>query len=291
MPNNASFTVIIPAHQEEAVISRCLEAVHRGAPTDHRMEVIVAANGCTDRTIARAHEAAPHAKILDLREGSKTGALNAANREASHYPRIYLDADVECDYRSLEALAETLEEPGVMTAAPAIRMDTSSCDFWIRAYYRVWLRQPYAVAGKGGAGCYGLSEQALKQVQEFPPVTGDDIWIHTRFPDEQKRFVASDKAGRPVISVVHPPRTATEQIRVAARRHNGNGEIRRLHPSPYFDNSNNGGGPGTAIRCGSHPADIAIYSAIKLATRLWARWTRKRGKGEVWTRDLSTRQT
>jgi glycosyltransferase involved in cell wall biosynthesis len=272
------------------VIARCLEAVHRDAPEDHRMEVIVAANGCTDRTVARAREASPNAKILDLREGSKTAALNAANKEASRYPRIYLDADVECDYRSLTALAETLREPGVMTAAPAIRMDTSSCDFWTRAYYRVWLRQPYAVAGKGGAGCYGLSENALEEVQEFPPITGDDIWIHTRFPDEQKRFVANDSEGRPVFSVVHPPRTVGEQIRVAARRHNGNGEIRRLYPSPYFDNSNNGGGVGTAVRNGSSPRDILIYSAIKLATRLFARWTRNRGRGEVWTRDLSTRE-
>jgi len=272
------------------VIARCLEAALRGAPEDHGMELIVAANGCSDKTVAIARKTAPDAIVLDLRESSKTAAINAANGIASHYPRIYLDADVECDYTSLVALADTLEERDVMTAAPAIRMETSSCDPFMKAYYRVWLLQPYARAGKGAAGCYGLSAEALEQVKEFPPITGDDIWIHTRFPDAQKRYVAEDRIGRPVFSVVRPPRRAREQILVEARRQNGNAEIRQQYPSPYFANANHGGGLSTALRSGAHPVDLIVYSVMKMAARLLARWNRRRGREKAWARDRSTRQ-
>lgn len=285
----APFCVIIPAHNEERVIERCLKAVYAGAPDDARPEVIVAANGCSDKTVAIARSAAPDALVLDLPVGSKTAAINAANRTATHFPRIFLDADVECSYHSLAALAEALHEPGIMTAAPSIRLDLSRCNAMMQAYYRAWLRQPYAKAGKGGAGCYGLSRDALANVGEFPPIIGDDIWIHTRFPDEAKRYISHDNKGRPVFSVVHPPRTVREQLRVEARRQNGNAEVRRLHPSPYLANSNQGGGWRAALRSGTRPSDLAAFFAIKFAARTFARWHRIRGSAPVWFRDESTR--
>ncbi len=290
MAEQQAFTLIIPAHNEETVIARCLDTVRNGAPADHAMEIIVAANGCTDRTVEIARAVAPEAVVLDLPVGSKTGAINAANSAASHFPRIYLDADVECSYPSLAALAAALRASGVMTAAPAIRLDQSRCNSIMKAYYRAWARQPYAKAGKGGAGCYGLSSEALACVGEFPPIIGDDIWIHTRFPDAVKRYIAEDDHGQPVYSVVYPPRTAREQIKVEARRQNGNAEVRQLYPSPYFANANQGGGWSAALRSGTAPTDLVIFLGIKLVARLLARWNLKRGKGKAWTRDLSTRQ-
>lgn len=284
------WTVIIPAHNEEAVIARCLQTILQDAPPGHELEIIVAANGCTDRTVEIAKATAPHATVLDLPVGSKTGAINAANRVARHFPRIYVDADVECGYWTLAALAEELRGQDVMTAAPAIRMDLSRCNWLMKAYYRAWSRQPYAKAGKGGAGCYGLSAEALASVGEFPPIIGDDIWIHTRFPDAVKRYIAQDRHGRDVFSVVHPPRTALQQIKVEARRQLGNAEVRRLYPSPYFANANNGGGLSAALRSGTNPFDLAAFFAIKFAARALARWNRNRGRGKTWARDMSTRQ-
>jgi glycosyltransferase involved in cell wall biosynthesis len=288
--SHPAFTVIIPAHNEEAVIGRCLETILRDAPVGHAMEIIVAANGCKDRTAELARAAAPEAQVLDLAQGSKTGAINAANDIASHFPRIYLDADVECGFVTLAALANALTEPGVMTAAPAIRMDFSRLNWLARAYYRVWLRQPYATAGKGGAGCYGLSRAAIEAIGRFPPIIADDLWIHTRFPDSQKRYIASDAEGRPVFTTVHPPRTATEQVRIEARRQIGTAEVHQLHPSPYLAGHGGKGGLGAALRSGVSPLDLAVFSAVKLFARADARWRQLRGKAGVWTRDLSSRQ-
>lgn len=289
MSEAVAFTLIIPAHNEEAVIARCLAAILDPAPAQPACQIIVAANGCTDRTVEIARSIAPQALVLDLPVGSKTAAINAASTFAAHYPRIVLDADVVCGYHSLAALAEALGTPGIMTAAPAIRIETEASSGLIRAYYRAWLRQPYATAGKGGAGCYALSRAAIERVGDFPPIVGDDVWIHTRFPDEQKRYVTADSAGRAVFSVVRPPRTAREQIRVEARRRNGNAEVARAYPSPYFAHSNQGGGVLATLRSGTSPFDVAVFAGIKLAARALALWERWNGRGSHWTRDQSTR--
>ena len=166
MSTLAPFTLIIPAHNEEAVIARCLKAAVRGAPDPDALEIVVAANGCVDNTASIARQTLPHAKVLEIDRGSKTGAINAANEVASYFPRIVLDADVECEFAALAALAAELRKPGVMTAAPAIRLELSHGNWFIRAYYAAWMRQPFARSGKGGAGCYGLSQAAIQRINQ-----------------------------------------------------------------------------------------------------------------------------
>ncbi|MBA3862318.1 MAG: glycosyl transferase family 2 [Erythrobacter sp.] len=286
------FTVIIPAHNEETVIARCLLTILECASQPQQIQIIVAANGCNDRTVEIARMIAPHATVLDLPVGSKTAAINAANHMAKHVPRIYIDADVECSFRSLAALAKVLGETGVMTAAPAIRLDVSRCNWLMRAYYRAWSHQPYATAGQGGAGCYGLSAEALAILGEFPPIIADDLWVHTRFSDAQRRHLTEDSSGQAVYSIVRPPQTAIEQIRVEARRAIGTAEVTKCYPGPHAI-SGDGGGLATnlpdALKNGLNLADAMIYFAIKICARLLARWRLIRGRGAVWSRDLGSR--
>ena len=58
-------SVVIAAHNEEAVIGRTLDALLASA-AGHSLEVVVSANGCTDQTVAvasrRGHE-------LDVAQG------------------------------------------------------------------------------------------------------------------------------------------------------------------------------------------------------------------------------
>jgi len=290
MTRHVPFTVIIPAHNEEAVIARCLEAMFVGAPDDHGIQVIVAANGCTDRTAEIARKTAPSAIVLDLPVGSKTLAMNAAAREALHFPRIFLDADVRCEYRSLAALADALRQPGIMAASPSLRMDLSRSNFLVRAYYRVWLTQPYVRKAMVGSGCFGLSEAGYKRIGDFPPITGDDIWVHSRFPETERRNIAEDSSGQPVFFLVSPPRKAVDQIRVESRRRLGNEQIRRDYPSPHYSGSNSVGDLGTALRNGASVVDVLIYLAMKMLARMRAARARKAGVGIKWERDLAARE-
>ncbi|MEM6475495.1 MAG: glycosyltransferase [Pseudomonadota bacterium] len=290
MSNTPPFTVIIPAYNEEAVIARCLNTVLEQAPHDHKMQIIVAANGCKDRTVEIARATCPEALVLDIPEGSKSKAMNKANREAEHFPRIYLDADVQCGYPALEAVVNTLKQPGVMAASPAIKMDLSQSNWFIRAYYRVWMTQPYVTRSMVGSGCFGLSEEGYKKIGDFPHVTGDDIWVYSRFTEEERRNVAANEAGDPVWFTVSPPRRALDQIRVEARRRLGNEEIRRDYPSAHYDGSNTPGDLRLALKNGASILDIVAYLAIKAAARLRARHSGRKSAAIIWERDLGARE-
>ena len=288
MTDSPAFSVIIPAFQEEAVIARCLTTLTRDAPGSDGLEVIVIANGCSDATAAIARASAPAAWVIEIDEASKTAAINAGLAMASHDARIVLDADVECGFATVQALAKAVGEPSVLVASPAIRIDASRCDRWVKAYYRVWSRQPYALTGNGGAGCYALSRETSERIGAFPPIVGDDIWFHTRIPPERKRLVARAN-DQPVETIVRPPRTAREHIAVEARRQNGNRVVMRDHPSEYYPFAKNGGAMSQAIRSGAALPDIAIYFAMKFAARALAIWQRLRGRADRWTRDEGSR--
>ena len=49
-------SVVIPAHNEEAVLGRCLRVLLAGS-TPGELDVVVVANACTDRTAEIAREA------------------------------------------------------------------------------------------------------------------------------------------------------------------------------------------------------------------------------------------
>ena len=281
------FTVIIPAHDEAAVIGRCLDCLFAGAPVAPGMQVIVVANGCGDATAEFARGHLPKVRVIELERGSKTGAINAGIAAANHGALVVLDADVLCSYACARALIEAVTEPGIMVAAPAIRLDTATASAAVRAYYRVWERQPYARAAKGGAGCYALSPEASARIGEFPDVIADDIWLHTRFDDAERKLVTHDSDGNPVFTTVFPPRTLTGQVRVEARRQIGTAQVAREHSARE---SATAGGISTALNGGAKLQDVAVFAAIKLAGRLLARWRILRGRGGEWTRDGTTRR-
>ena len=285
-----SFSVVIPAHNEERVIARCLAAALDGAPADARFEVIVAANGCTDDTIEIARKAAPGAKLLDLPKSSKTAAINAGYEAATVRPIIILDADVICGYAALSTVAKILRDGKAMVAAPAMHVDTDKCDRWVKAYYRVWMSQPYVTDNLVGSGLYGLSGDAAARLLPLPTIIADDLYVRRTFEPQQRRSIAEDSAGRPISFTVFPPRTAIDHIRVEERRLRGNKELSELKGGQFNLASNKGADLAKAIGSGASIPDIAIYLAMKAAARLLYRIRRgRRGDRTVWTRDESAR--
>lgn len=286
----APFSVIIPAHNEEDVIGRCLTTLLADAPVDALPEIIVAANGCRDRTVAIARELAPHATVLDLPAGSKVIAMNEANRLATVAPRFFLDADVQCSYRSLAATAEALRQPGIMAASPALRMDLTRCTAPVRSYYKVWLTQPYVQDRLVGSGLFGLSEEGLRVIGTIPPTFADDTWVRTRFSYEQRANVARDAQGRDVFFVVSPPRTYADLVKIEARRRIGSEQVLTLYPSPHNGKINRPGDLSTALKAGASLVDVVVYLAIKAVALARFRWNRARGRTPVWVRDVNARK-
>ena len=103
---SAMTSIVIAAHNKEAVIGRCLDALlANAAPASFDMTMV--ANGCTDAT---AHIAATRTRVqvLDLVSAGKTGALNEGDAVAVGFPRIYLDADIVITAAGVRALSDTL---------------------------------------------------------------------------------------------------------------------------------------------------------------------------------------
>ena len=96
-------SVIIPAHNEEAVIGRCLGSLLAGAPAG-ALEVIVVANGCSDRTATVASSFGPDVRVIELAEASKHAALNAGDSVATRFPRAFVDADIEVTWSAIDAV-------------------------------------------------------------------------------------------------------------------------------------------------------------------------------------------
>jgi glycosyltransferase involved in cell wall biosynthesis len=258
------------------------------------MQVIVAANGCTDNTAAIARAFAPQVLVIEQTEGSKPRAMNAAKALAVHPICIFLDADVQCTYRSLAAVAQTLTEPGVMAASPALQLDLSRSSWLVKAYYRVWLNLPYITDRMVGSGCFGLSEQALQRIGSFPSIIGDDIWIRSQFTYDERRNVAIDLDGYPVYFLVSPPRSLIDQVRVEARRRIGNMQVDALLASDHQAANYRGAhGLSDIVRTGRKGAswtDMAVYVAAKIAVVLRAQWTSLGGAKTHWERDLAARE-
>ncbi len=88
-------TVVIPAHDEEALIGRCVRSVMASAA--HETEILVVAHNCTDTTAAEAKAAGARVLILDdSRQTGKGYALNAGFAAALAGPTdavLVVDAD------------------------------------------------------------------------------------------------------------------------------------------------------------------------------------------------------
>ena len=178
------FTVIIPAHNEEAVIAHSLGALTANM-TPGEMQIIVACNACKDRTAEIARRFAG-VTVLDTATPGKPHALNMAERVAAHFPRIYLDADVRMSVATARELARVLRGGVIHAAAPQLQVDLEGRSWLLRSYYRIWTRLPYCTQGMVGSGVYALSEQGRARFGDFPELLAEDDFIRLLFAPKER---------------------------------------------------------------------------------------------------------
>jgi len=274
-------TIVIPAHDEEAVIGRCLDAVHSGSEPAE-WEIVVAANGCSDRTVALAlaHPSAP--VVLDLAGAGKPAALNAADSVATAFPRIYLDADIEVSSQTLRALVSTLTEPGALVASPAAVFRTDGCSALVRSYYRIWRDLPVLRDAHIGSGLFALSRGGHERVAPFPPVVAEDEYV-------RRSFAASERRRSPGTFDVRVARTARALVRRGTRTRAGN---RQLTAAGAAGAPPAGGSTGRYVLARARSVrdlpHVAVFVAVTVAVRLLSELKLRRGDTR-WERDDSSR--
>lgn len=286
MVSDPRFTVIVPAYNEAAVIGRTLASFAGGeGPTS--FDIVVMCNGCVDDTAARARIAAPGARVIELAQGSKTAAINAGLELARAGSVLIVDADISIAPQALAAVAASLDEPGVMAAAPAARTDLNGCDRWVRAYYRVKADGGYMRTGVGGSGVYGLSRAGRACLGRLPAVIADDAFVRARFPLVEQVRVASDRGGAPVFATVQAPRTLRHLLTCEARWRSGDAQLRSL--GLQLQSGARPLGASASAGQGAALGDQLVYFGIKIAGRLLLAFNRLRGTSRAWHRDASSR--
>lgn len=281
------FTVLVPAHDEERTIARLLSGLQPPPGRADAMAVIVICNACRDATAARAMEACPQARVIELAEPGKAHAINAGLALVQAFPVIIVDADVRVDFAALEAVADRLNRGDAALAAPRLAVDTAGASRWVRAYYRVWLEQPYVTEDLTGSGIYGLSEQGVRRLGQLPPLIADDAYARSRFTRAERRSVERTAQGAPAQFTITAPANLPSLLRIEARRRAGDAELRAFAPPPPRADATSLHSLRRASRASL--ADKLVYAAIKLAGRLLFRWNRLRGQHRIWWRDESSR--
>ncbi len=272
------YSVVIPAHNEEAVIGRCLSTLIEGAP-EGELDVLVVCNGCDDRTAEVARRNAPGATVLEIPVASKVAALNVGDEHARHFPRFYVDADVELAYPALASVGRALGQPGVLCAAPRPWFDLAARPWAVRAFYAVLQGVPYFSQDMVGTGVYALSEAGRRRFGPFPELTADDQFVQQLFERSERRSMPGDHF------VVHPPANLRGVLAMRARAYRGNRELARSGlaregPPPS--------GLKSVLRRALAPAQapaVAVYAGVNVLAKGLA-WGRP---SSTWERDDSAR--
>lgn len=274
------FSVIIPAYNEGAVIERCLRTMLNGADPSE-LEIIVVANGCKDDTAARARAFGPPVKVVETPIGSKIGALNLGDANASHFPRMYVDADIQVGIEALRAVASALSDDSpLVVAAPKAVFSYAGRPPLVRSFYKVWTSLPYFSEGLIGAGFYAFSRRGRERFDKFPDIIADDGFA---------RLVAGPRERGTVDRVtftISPPRNLRSVAKILTRARAGNYELREKFPEMQGNETTSAQRSLKIIA--SHPGlwlHAPVYLGVMGYAKLRAHLKLRLGQEKKWERD------
>ncbi|MBO9436767.1 glycosyltransferase family 2 protein [Ruegeria sp. R13_0] len=280
-PSPPGLSIIIPANNEECFIGPCLDALlTQQGDAAQGVEVIVAANGCTDRTVPLAQGYADRfavrgwgLTVLDIPEGGKLMALNTADEIAKGAARAYLDADVICSPPLIGQVQAALATEAAVYATGRLQVARAQSAV-TRAYARLWSRLPFMKTGNAaGAGLFAVNAAGRARWGTFPDIISDDTYVRLHFaPDE--RVEVSAPFTWPMVEGF------ANLVRVRRRQDAGVAEVYRHYPALRRNAVKTSLGlRNAAALFFSVPVGFLVYTCVHLIVRLspgGPDWTRGR---------------
>ncbi len=217
-------SVCIPAYNEEATIGLAIQSVLRQSyPAP--LEVLVGANGCTDRT----EEVAKHydVRLLSIQERGKPVAWNTLRRKALHEYLVFMDGDVQVAPDAFQVMYDTLLDKPTLAAVTAVNVPIFPSN-------RTSL-DTFTVAPPGELGClsgrlYMIRAGALQEAMntfsfsEMPAnVINEDYWVTCLLGNG--RWTTAYNA-----TVFFTPPTWNDYCRVETRIFRGRLQMHREYP-------------------------------------------------------------
>lgn len=278
--------IVVPAHNEEAVIERSLVAIDaEPIPTGNRLTVVVVVNGSTDRTAELARAWRPRQVLVQVVESavpSKVAAVRQGLAALPAGPAIILDADVMVSPGTLVAVLESVTAEPDTVASPRMVLDAHRSDWPVRFYYRVWEQLPYARTGLIGVGVMGLGVAARSLVANIPDVINDDGWIRRSFAVDRRRVADGCST---VTTAVTTGALLSRRARVVSGNEQldhelGTGDAGGTSPRALLD----------GLRARAYgPVELATFVLLTVGARAVAGHRRLRGR-VVWGSDSTSRE-
>ncbi|MBQ8079888.1 MAG: glycosyltransferase [Oscillospiraceae bacterium] len=123
------FSVIIPAHNEERYVARCIHSVRTAAQyAGLTAEIIVVCNRCTDRTQEIAEKCG--ARVLANAERCIASVRNTGIRAARGKVIVTIDCDNRMTRGTLREIAELLATGNYIGGGAPIRFERYSLPLW-----------------------------------------------------------------------------------------------------------------------------------------------------------------
>jgi glycosyltransferase involved in cell wall biosynthesis len=275
-------SIVIPAHNESAVIARTLKAILDRSEQDE-LDIVVVCNGCTDGTASVARSFGSPVRVIETPVSGKTNALNLGDEAAYGFPRLYMDADIVLARDAIRELASALEDDEILAVAPTGQYDLRGCSWLVRAFFEVRSLLPSAREGIGGSGVYALSEKGRLRFPQFPAITADDGYVRIQFQSNERKTLPS------AYSTVFAPRTIRGLMAQKTRAHYGSYELRDLFPALWENRGESN--RSSLLRLFARPQlwlSLSVYCLVMSIARRRAR-QRLQKKHCDWERDNSSR--
>ncbi|PCH72949.1 MAG: glycosyl transferase [Rhodobacteraceae bacterium] len=261
-----SMSIIVPAHNEAALIGDCLRVL-LASDCMGPVEVLVIANGCTDQTGTIAQGFAPEARargwslrVIEVIEGGKLNALNVGDAAATGAIRVYLDADVMVGAELIRQLGEALgtDAPRYASGRPVIAPANSR---FTRAYARFWQILPFVQGGVPGFGVFAMNAAGRSRWGAWPDIISDDTYARLN-------FAASERVGVDAPYTWPMVEGVANLVRVRRRQNMGVIEIASLFPVLLAnDDKSRLSVLGLLRRALGDPMGFAAYVAVALTVK------------------------
>jgi len=213
-----SVSVIVAAHDEEAVIARRVENLLSLDYPDEVLEIVVASDASQDRTDAIVEEIAarePRVRLLRCPRGGKVAAQNLAVRGTRAEVVAFSDANALWAPDALRKLVRPLADPEVAYVCGRLVLKEPDGTNREGAYWRLetWLREQESLTGSitGGNGAiYALRREDYVEVD---PRFGHDLAFPYLMVQRGRRAVYEPEA----LAYEKPSRDVEDEYRRKVR--------------------------------------------------------------------------
>jgi cellulose synthase/poly-beta-1,6-N-acetylglucosamine synthase-like glycosyltransferase len=198
-PTQQPVSVLVAAHNDEDVIAAKVENVLSSRYPLSLIEIVVASDGSTDRTVEVAHRAGAE-RVLDLPRVGKLMALNAGVEAASGEVLVFTDADSMFRPDTLDELMSNFADPAVggvsanevsETEADASGVARGEGLYW---RYEQWIKKYEDKVGSAVSACGRLYAVRRSLFRPSTVTAGtDDFVISTQVVKGGRRLAFDER--------------------------------------------------------------------------------------------------